>query len=502
VRGRDVTGEATASRPRSGGVGLRSERGPILAAVMLATGLIAVDSTIIATAVPSIVADIGGFAQFPWLFSIYLLAQAVSVPVYGKLADLFGRKPVILFGIGLFLLGSVLCGAAWSMAALIGSRAVQGLGAGAIAPVAITIVGDIYSTEERAKAQGYIAGVWGIAAVVGPTLGGVLSEYASWRWIFFVNIPLCLLAAAMLARNFDEQVERGQPRIDYRGATLLTAGLALVILAVLQGGQAWAWDSAASIAVFAIGAVLLAGFWMVERTAVEPVLPLWVFRRRLLVASSLIAAGVGAVVLGLTSYVPTYVQEVLGRGPLVAGFALATLSMGWPIAASQAGKVYLRIGFRACALIGTSIIVVGTALLLLLDEHSTVWQVAATCLVIGAGMGLTVSPTLISAQSSVGWRERGVVTANNLFLRSVGSSVGVAGFGALANAVVGRTAGGVDPAALTAAVQHIFLAVVVIAVLMFGTALTLPRQPLPERTRAVPAPDSGGSPDRPDPRAA
>jgi EmrB/QacA subfamily drug resistance transporter len=474
-----VTGEATsrpaAGRPRSGGVGLRSERGPILGAVMLATGLIAVDSTIIATAVPSIVRDIGGFAQFPWLFSIYLLAQAVSVPVYGKLADLFGRKPVILFGIALFLVGSVLCGAAWSMGALIGSRAVQGLGAGAVAPVAITIAGDIYSTEERAKAQGYIASVWGIAAIVGPTLGGLLSEYASWRWIFFVNIPLCLLAAAMLARNLHEQVERSKPRIDYRGATLLTAGLALVILAVLEGGQAWAWQSPASIAVFAVGVLLLAGFWVVEVRAPEPVLPLWVFRRRLLVASSLIAAGVGAILLGLTSYVPTYVQGVLGRGPVVAGFALATLSMGWPLAASQAGKVYMRIGFRNCALIGTTVIVLTTALLLLFDEHTSVWQVAATCLVIGVGMGLTASPTLIAAQSSVGWRERGVVTANNLFLRSVGSALGIAGFGALANAVVGR-AGGVDPAALTSAVQHIFVAVVVIAVLMLVTALALPRQ--------------------------
>src|SRR6185312_7119003 len=422
---------------------------------MLATGLIAVDSTIIATAVPSIVRDIGGFPQFPWLFSIYLLAQAVSVPVYGKLADLFGRKPVILFGIGLFLLGSVLCGAAWSMGALIGSRALQGLGAGAIAPVAITIVGDIYSPAERAKAQGYIASVWGIAAVVGPTLGGLLSEYASWRWIFFVNIPLCLLSAAMLGRHFHEQVERSRPRIDSRGATLLTGGLALVILGVLEGGQAWAWHSPQSIAIFSAGALLLVGFGMVERTAIEPVLPLWVFRRRLLVASSLIAAG-------------------------VAGIALATLSMGWPISASQAGKVYLRIGFRNCALIGTSITVVGTALLLLFGEHTSVWQVAATCLVIGAGMGLTVSPTLISAQSSVGWRERGVVTANNLFLRSVGSSLGIAGFGALANAVVGRAGGQVDPVALTSAVRHIFAAVVVIAVLMLATALALPRQPLPE----------------------
>jgi MFS family permease len=355
---------------------------------------------------------------------------------------------------------------------------VQGLGAGAITPVAITIVGDIYSTAERAKAQGYIASVWGIAAVVGPTLGGLLSEYASWRWIFFVNIPLCLLAAAMLARTLHEQVERSHPRIDYRGATLLTSGLALVILAVLEGGQAWAWDSPAGIAVLAAGVLLLVAFGVAERGVPEPVLPLWVFRRRLLVASSLIAAGVGAVVLGLTSYVPTYVQEVLGRGPLVAGFALATLSMGWPIAASQAGKVYLKIGFRACTLIGTSVIVAGTALLLLLGEHSSVYQVGATCLVIGAGMGLTVSPTLIAAQSSVGWRQRGVVTANNLFMRSVGSSLGIAGFGALANAVLGPVAGRVDPGQLTTAVQHIFLAIVVIAVLMLGTAALLPRAPV------------------------
>jgi MFS family permease len=288
----------------------------------------------------------------------------------------------------------------------------------------------------------------------------------------------------MLARNFHEQVERSKPRIDYRGATLLTAGLALVILAVLEGGQAWAWDSPASIAVFTIGAVLLAGFWVVELRAPEPVLPLWVFRRRLLVASSLIAAGVGAILLGLTSYVPTYVQEVLGHGPVVAGFALATLSMGWPLAASQAGKVYMRIGFRNCTLIGTTVIVLSTALLLLFGEHTSVWQVAATCLVIGVGMGLTASPTLIAAQSSVGWRERGVVTANNLFLRSLGSALGIAAFGALANAVVGRTdttGGRVDPTALTSAVQHIFLAVVVIAVLMLVTAVALPRQPLPER---------------------
>ncbi len=178
-------------------VGLRSERGPILLAIMVSTALVAIDSTVIATAVPSIVDNIGGFKQFPWLFSIYLLAQAVTVPVYGKLADLFGRKPVLLLGIGLFLLGSIMCGIAWNMTVLIAFRAVQGLGAGAVQPMSITMIGDLYTVEERARVQGYVASVWGAAAVIGPALGGVFSEYVSWRWIFFVNIPLCVLAAGM-----------------------------------------------------------------------------------------------------------------------------------------------------------------------------------------------------------------------------------------------------------------------------------------------------------------
>jgi EmrB/QacA subfamily drug resistance transporter len=439
---------------------------------MLCTGLVAIDATILATAVPSIIEDVGGFTEFPWLFSIYLLAQAVSVPIYGKLNDLFGRKPVILVGIGLFLVGSVMCGVAWSIWPLIAFRLVQGLGAGAIMPTTITIVGDLYSVRERAQVQGYVASVWGIASVVGPTLGGVFSEYVSWRWIFFVNIPLCLLAGAMIVRRFHERVDRRRPAIDYRGAGLLTAGLALVILGALEGGQHWAWDSPVSIAILSGGVAALVAFVLVERTATEPVLPLWVFRRRLLVSSGLISVGVGAILLGLTSYVPAYVQYVLGHGPLVAGFALATLTIGWPIAASQSGRIYLRLGFRRCTLIGTVLVLAGCALLLLLGRHSSVFEVAAFCLVIGLGMGLTNSPSLIAAQSSVGWAERGVVTASNVFLRSLGSAVGIAVFGAIANATVGR--GAVDPGRLTVAVQRIFVGQAAVAAALVLLALMLP----------------------------
>jgi EmrB/QacA subfamily drug resistance transporter len=453
-------------------VGFRSERGPVLIALMLSTSLVAIDSTIIATAVPSIVDDLGGFAQFPWLFSIYLLAQAVSVPIYGRLADIFGRKPIMLFGIGLFLAGSIMCGLAWSMPALIAFRAIQGLGAGAVQPMSMTIAGDIYTLAERAKAQGYLASVWAMSAVVGPTLGGVFSQYLSWRWIFVVNIPLCILAAWMLIRSLHEKVERVRRRIDYLGSVTLTVGSTLLILGLLEGGQAWPWNSVASVAILSGGVLILVLFVLVERRVAEPVLPLWIFTRPVLVASSVVGLMVGAVLMGLTTYVPTFVQGALGAGPLVAGFALATLTIGWPIAAAQSGRLYLRLGFRTTALIGSGIVLVGSALAVLLGIDSAVWQVAAVCFIVGLGMGLVASPTLIAAQSSVPWRERGVVTGANMFFRSIGSAVGVAVFGAIANTTLGG--GGVTPQQLASATHDVFIATLVVALLMVAAVFLLP----------------------------
>ncbi|MFF2371152.1 MDR family MFS transporter [Agromyces sp. NPDC058110] len=457
-------------------VGFRSERGPVLIAVMLATGLIAIDSTILATAVPSIVADLGGFAQFPWLFSIYLLAQAVSVPVYSKLADTLGRKPIMLVGIGLFLVGSILCGFAWDMTSLIVFRAVQGLGAGAVLPVSITITGDIYTVRERAKVQGYIASVWAASSVVGPTLGGLFAEFASWRWIFFVNIPLCLLAGWMLIRSYHESVGREKHRIDFAGASVLTVASTLLILAVLEGGQAWAWLSWQSIGAFAAGALLLVVFVLIERRAAEPVLPLWVFSRRLIVTTSLISLGVGAVLIGLTSYVPTFLESTAGASPLVSGLAVAALTLGWPIAASNAGRLFLRIGFRATALIGLAVAVLGSAALVAASLTPNVWTTAIACFIVGLGLGLVASPTLIAAQSSVPWTERGVVTGANMFLRSMGSAVGVAVFGAVANGVIARSGlGEHSPVAIHGASTAVFIAVLIAAVATIAGGLAMPR---------------------------
>jgi EmrB/QacA subfamily drug resistance transporter len=463
---------------------------------MLATALVALDSTIIATAVPSIVDDLGGFSQFPWLFSIYLLAQAVSTPIYGRLSDVLGRKPVLVVGIGLFLLGSILCGVAWSMPVLIVSRAVQGLGAGAVLPMSQTIAGDVYTVAERAKVQGYLASVWGISAVVGPTLGGVFSEYVSWRWIFWVNIPLSLVAVVVLMKTFSEKVERTRGAIDYAGAALLSTGCGLLILGLLEGGEAWSWISVPSAVALVGGAALLVGFVAVERRVPAPILPLWVFTRRVLLTSSLSAVTVGAVVLGLTSYVPTFAQGSLGAGPIVAGFTLAMLTVGWPLAASLSGRLYLRVGFRATAMLGSAFVVLGTGLVVVAAASEVgLLALAASCFVVGAGLGLVASPTLISAQSSVGWAERGVVTGSNLFSRSLGSAVAVAALGAVANAVLDNR----EPAGevLTSASTAVFIGVGLVSLAMVAAVLAMPKGVARD---AVPAAEPATEPAA-DPRA-
>ncbi|PPF78938.1 MFS transporter [Subtercola sp. Z020] len=465
----------TKNEKHRAGVGFRSERGPLLIALMLATGLVAIDATILATSVPSIVGDLGDFSQFPWLFSIYLLAQAVSVPVYAKLSDTVGRKPIILIGIGLFLAGSILCGLAWSMPALIVFRVIQGLGAGAVQPMAVTIAGDIYTVAERAKVQGYLASVWAIASVAGPLLGGLLSEFVSWRFIFFVNIPLCLIAGWMIVRRFHEKIEKQKHRIDYAGSAVLTVALTALILAVLEGGQAWAWDSPASIGAFAFGGAMLVVFVFVERRAVEPVLPLWVFSRRLLLTTTLISLGVGAILLGVTSFVPTYLEGALHISPLVSGLAVAAITLGWPIAASQSGKLYLRIGFKRTILIGLVIAVAGSLSLALAAPNPDLVIVTVSCFVIGLGLGLVATPGLIAAQSSVEWEERGVVTGTNFFARSIGSAVGVAIFGAIANGIYASKAGGdSDPATVALASGAAFIAVLVCTVATVVAAASMP----------------------------
>ena len=478
----------TTSAPVSrASVGLRSERGPVLLAVMLSTGLVAIDATILAAAVPAVVDDLGGLTQFPWLFSVYLLAQAVSVPIYGKVADLLGRKPVMLLGVALFVVGSLLCGLAWSMGSLVAFRALQGLGAGAIAPVGMTIVGDIYSVAERATVQGYIASVWAISSLVGPALGGFFADFTSWRWIFLVNLPLGALAYWMLWRRFSESrtardPDAARPRVDVIGTVLLLLGTVALLVALLEGGVLWDWVSAPSIALVVGSLVLLTAFVLVERRAAEPVLPLWVFRHRVVGAAMGTSLVVGVLLLGLTSYVPLFAQGVLGTGAIVAGFALAAMTIGWPIAAATSGRLYLRFGFRATMLFGSVVVLAGAGLLLTVDASSSVLQLAAPNFVMGLGFGFVASPSVVAAQSAVGWDRRGVATGATLFARSVGSAVGVAAFGAIANAVVRDRLDNqpvdlesLPPGVLDPAIEAVFIASFVVAVTLVGAAALMPR---------------------------
>jgi MFS family permease len=374
------------------------------------------------------------------------------------------------------------------MPALIVFRALQGLGAGAVQPMSITIIGDIYTVAERARVQGYVAGVWAVASVVGPTLGGLFSQFASWRWIFYVNVPICVLAVILLLRGFHEKVEKRPHRIDFAGAGLLAASTALIVLGVLEGGVAWPWDSPVSIGIFAVGALLLAAFIMVERRVAEPVLPLWVFGRRLLLTTSLVGFGVGAALIGLSSFVPTYLEGSIGATPLVAGLGLAALTVGWPVAATFSGRLYLRIGFRLTALIGSAFVVVGAIVLAAFGLQPSLIIVAIACFVVGFGFGWSAVPSLIAAQSSVGWGERGVVTGANMFARSIGSAVGAAIFGAIANGVIAARGGNEnDPTTVALASTGVFIGIAITAVLIVLAVLAMPKTPVAASAPAAPA---------------
>lgn len=411
----------------------------ILAALMLTLMLAAMDITIVSTAIPQIVGDLGGFGRFGWVFSIYLLVQTATIPVYGKLADTFGRKPVLVAGTLTFLVGSLASALVWNMPSLIAFRGLQGLGAGSILATVNTLAGDLYSVRERARIQGWLSSVWGVAAVVGPAIGGAFAEYASWRWIFLINLPIGALALALIARFLHEPPPQRRQRVDYAGATLLLAAAGMLVFALLQGGQAWPWRSLPSLAAFALAALLAGALIVVERRVAAPIQPRWLWRRPVLVRSNLAMVGMGVVMMGPSLYLPTYGQTVLGLGAIAAGFVLASRSLGWPLASALSGRVYLRIGFRDTALGGVALVVLATAGFLLLPPAPAVGWVVLDQAVLGAGFGLLSTPLLVGVQSTVTTRDRGVVTGANLFARYLGQSLGAAICGAIFNGRLAHT---------------------------------------------------------------
>lgn len=416
----------------------RDHRSRVLVALMLTMALVAMDTTIVATAIPQVVGDLGGFSLVGWVFSVYLLAQTVTIPVYGKLADQFGRKPVLIVGTVVFLLGSALSAASWTMVSLIGFRALQGLGAGSIGATVNTIAGDLYDVRERGRVQGWLSSVWGVAAVVAPALGGVFAQYASWRWIFLVNLPLGALALSLIVRDLHEDVEHRRHRIDYAGAALLLGAAGLLILGLLQGGVGWPWWSWPSVLVLAGSLLCAAAATAVERRAAEPVMPPWLWRQRLTAGTYAATATGGLLVIGLSTFLPTWGQSVLGLSAVGAGFVLAIMSVTWPLASGLSSRLYLRVGFRDTALIGALLTVAAGVVFVLVPTRAHVWQPVLGSALMGAGLGLIMSPLIVGLQSTVGWAQRGVVTGGLMFSRFLGQSIGAAVFGAVTNAVLSR----------------------------------------------------------------
>jgi EmrB/QacA subfamily drug resistance transporter len=412
----------------------------ITLATLIGTFLAALDSTVVGTAMPTVIGELGGLSLYPWVFASYLLAATVTGPIFGKLSDTYGRKPIYLVGIFLFLAGSVLAGTSDTMSGLIAFRTLQGLGAGAVQPVAITIVGDIFELETRARVQGLFGAVWGISAVIGPAAGGLITDYISWRWVFYVNLPFGLVAAALLAATLTESFERPESlgrRIDYLGISLLTGGLVAVLLALLGGGGGAPSLSAPTLALFFGGAAALALFVAVEGRVENPVVPLELFKDRIFAVAVFGNLALGGVLFGISVYVPLFVQGALSGTALTAGAVVAPVSIGWPVASVIGGRMLLVTGYRATLLLGSALIVVGGGLCAAMSEGTPLWYVVIAVFVVGLGLGFTSTSYLVSVQNAVSWRRRGSATSSIVFFRTVGGSVAVAVMGALLNASLG-----------------------------------------------------------------
>ena len=409
-----------------------SNRPLILGATLLATFLTAMEATVVSTAMPTIIGELRGLDLYAWVFSAYLLTSTATVPLYGRLADMVGRKPVMLTGIGLFLVGSALSGLSQNMPELIFFRALQGLGAGAVQPIVFTILGDLYTLKERARIQGLFSAIWGASSVAGPALGALITETIGWRWVFYINIPLGTVAALLIWRNLHEPGVRRQHALDYTGAAALTSGVAVLLWGLLgqQGGV--------NPPAIAVGVALLVAFALVELRAQEPVLPLGLFREPFIAVPCLAGLLTGGVQFSVSSYVPLFVQGVQLGTVGDAGKVLASVSVAWSVAGFLSPRLLIRFGFRPVALIGTALIVCGTALLTLYRQQTPAWFMVLNLLILGWGMGFSSNSFLLAAQNAVGWDRRGVVTASVQFSRTIGGTLGIAVFGAVLNAHLTR----------------------------------------------------------------
>jgi EmrB/QacA subfamily drug resistance transporter len=402
----------------------------VLAACLMGTFMAAVESTIVATAMPTIVGDLHGFNLFSWVFTIYLLAQAVSIPVYGRLADLYGRKRMFYAGAGLFLVGSTLCGLSSNMVQLILFRLLQGIGAGGVQPVAMTILGDIYTPAERARVQGVVSSVFGVSAVVGPSLGAFLVEQVNWEFVFWVNLPIGVAAIGMIAAFLREDIRPRARRIDWLGSLLLMLAISALMLALVQEATL----SRPLLLIFVFGGLAaLVALVLHERATKEPMLPLELWKHRVIAVGSVGGGLAGAIMMGVSAFLPAYVQGTMGESATIGGLVLGAMSVTWALASIYGGRLMVRTTYRLVAVLGALALLIGCLLLVTLTPASGPLWATVGSLVIGIGMGLSNSAYIVSIQAAVAWNQRGAATSSCLFLRFVGQSLGTALFGAVLN---------------------------------------------------------------------
>ena len=409
-------------------------------AVVAGLAVAALDTTVVATAMPTIIGQLGGVERYGWVFSGYLLAATTTVPMFSKLADMYGRKPIFLIGISLFVGGSVLCGLSQSIVQLIIFRTLQGLGAGAVQPMALTIVGDLFEPVKRARVQGLFSSVWGVSALVGPALGGLLTATVGWRWVFYVNVPVGAVAMWLLIRHFHERIERRSHRLDWAGTLSLSAGIALLLVAVTEVGTTAGWSSPAFLGLLTLAAALLVAFINIEQRATEPVIDLDLVRRPLLSATLTLQILAGVLLFGVQSYVPPMVQGVQGGTAVAAGAAVATMSIGWPLASIVTGRWLVRSTSRPPILLGTACLLAGSLLLTQIARIDWLPFAMLASAVVGSGLGFLNTAIIVTLQSSVHWQQRGVVTGLVQFSRTIGGAVGVGLLGGILSAVVGPRA--------------------------------------------------------------
>ncbi|MFS0645167.1 MDR family MFS transporter [Siminovitchia sp. 179-K 8D1 HS] len=444
----------------------------VVAGLLAAMFIGALDATVVATATPHMIKDLHGETLFSWVFAIYTLTTCVATPIFGKLADLFGRKLVFASSIGLFVLGSILCGAAQSMTGLIWFRALQGFGAGALAPVCFTVIGDLFSGKQHGKMMGVFSSVWSVAGLLGPLIGGYFVDQVSWRWIFYINVPIGIIALLLVVVFLHQPIERQAKKIDYLGAIMFTIAFSALLYALLSGGSRHTWDSPVIMGLFAASAVCFMLFLWIEKRAEEPMIPLSIFRIRVLNVTNISGFLTFSITSGLTVYSPIWIQSVLGNSATSSGLIAMPMSLAWPLASNIAGRLMYRVGVKASIVFGSSLVMAGSIWLIALQMNSPYVFWIGILVLIGLGMGFVATPSTVVVQSVVGWEKRGVANASSMLARALGQTVGIAVFGTIYNQYVTIIGSKTE---LTAGMHAVFLLMLGIAIANLLAVSFLPK---------------------------